>query len=473
MKLYNTLTRQKEEFVPAKAGVVTMYSCGPTVYNFFHIGNARPFIVFDALRRYLRYRGYDVRFVQNFTDIDDKLISRANETGMTLAEVADTYIREYEIDARGLGIEPADVHPRVTENIDGIIEMVSALVEKDFAYEADGDVYYRTRAFEGYGKLSHQPLEDIEAGARVEVGERKENPMDFALWKRAKEGEPAWPSPWGMGRPGWHIECSVMANRFLGATIDIHSGGQDLIFPHHENEIAQSEAANGVPFARFWLHNGYINVDNQKMSKSKGNFFTVREAAKAFGYDAIRFFMLSAHYRSPINYSADILEQAAAGLSRIRNCLENLEFLSASARQDERETDRAFIDRLPSFREAFIERLDDDFNTADAVAVIFDLVREANAYAASDPSASGICAALAMLRELCGVIGVPADVKKDGGAADQDERVDALIERRQKARARKDFKEADAIRDELRAMGIVLEDTPAGVRWHRQNTRER
>jgi len=465
MRLYNTLTKQKEEFVPAKAGVVTMYSCGPTVYNFFHIGNARPFILFDALRRYLRYRGYDVRFVQNFTDIDDKLIAKANETGTTLAEVADTYIREYETDARGLGIEPADAHPRVTENIDGIIAMVSSLIEKGFAYEADGDVYYRTRAFGDYGKLSHQPLEDMEAGARVEIGERKENPMDFALWKRAKEGEPAWPSPWGMGRPGWHIECSVMANRFLGATIDIHSGGQDLIFPHHENEIAQSEAANGVPFARFWLHNGYINVDNQKMSKSKGNFFTVREAARVFGYDAIRFFMLSAHYRSPINYSADILEQAAAGLSRIRNCLENLAFLSGSARRDENEADRSFTGRLPSFRAAFIERLDDDFNTADAVAVIFDLVREANAYAASDPSEAGLSGALAMLRELCGVLGVPVDAEKGGGAAD--EKVEALIARRQEARARRDFKEADAIRDELRDMGIALEDTPAGVKWRR------
>lgn len=464
MKLYNTMTRQKETFIPIEPGRVSIYSCGPTVYNFFHIGNARPFILFDVLRRYLRYRGYEVRFVQNFTDIDDKLIHKANETGVSLSDVADTYIREYFTDAKGLGIEPADVHPRVTENIDGIVAMVSTLIEKGYAYETGGDVYYRTRAFEDYGKLSHQPLEEMEAGARVEVGEQKESPMDFTLWKAAKKGEPAWPSPWGMGRPGWHIECSVMANRFLGPAIDIHSGGQDLIFPHHENEIAQSEAANGVPFARYWLHNGYINIDNQKMSKSKGNFFTVREAAAAFGYDAIRFFMLSAHYRSPINYSADILEQADAGLSRIRTCAGNLAFLRASARQGETPADKAFLNKLPSYREAFAERMDDDLNTADAVAVIFDLVRDANTYAAGDPSAAGLEGALLMLRELCGVLGVPIDKKEPKEA---DEKVEALIARRQKARKRKDFKEADTIRDELRAMGIVLEDTPAGVKWHR------
>ena len=371
MKLYNTMTRKKEEFIPLVPGEAKMYSCGPTVYNFFHIGNARPFIIFDTLRRYFEFSGYDVKFVQNFTDIDDKMIKNANEQGVTVRELADRFIDEYFKDAKGLSIREATVHPRATDNIDAIIETIKALIDKGYAYEAEGDVYFETARFAEYGKLSGQPLEDLAAGARIGVDERKKNPMDFALWKNKKEGEPAWSSPWGEGRPGWHIECSAMVNRYLGETIDIHSGGQDLIFPHHENEIAQSECANGKPFARYWIHNGYINVNNEKMAKSKGNFFTVRDVAKKYDYEVIRFFMLSAHYRSAINFSDELLRQSQTGLERLYTCLYNLEFIQAKAQKKAlTPEDEAFLAKLDEFKARFCAAMDDDLNTADAIAAI-------------------------------------------------------------------------------------------------------
>ena len=425
MKLYNTLTRKKEEFKPIEENKVKMYSCGPTVYNYFHIGNARPFIMFDVLRRYFEYRGYEVSFVQNFTDIDDKVIKKANEEGTTYDVIAERYIKEYFTDAQGLGIKKATVHPKATENIDEILDIVKTLVDKGHAYDVDGDVYFRVRSFAPYGKLSHQPLDELEAGARIAVGEKKEDPMDFALWKAAKPGEPSWTSPWGEGRPGWHIECSAMARRYLGETIDIHSGGVDLCFPHHENEIAQSEAANGKPFANYWLHNAFLNIDNQKMSKSLGNFFTVRDAAGVYGYDAIRFFMLSAHYRSPLNYSRESLEQAKAALERLNTVFKNLRFLCKNGAEG---------DMLES-------------EQASGANV-------SKAYAQK---------ALEFMCELCGVLGIGEVEEQSSG----DEAIEALIEARQAARKAKNFKEADRIRDELKAQGIVLEDTPQGVRWHR------
>jgi len=459
MKLYNTLTKRKEEFVPLKPGEVKMYSCGPTVYNYFHIGNARPFIVFDVLRRFLEYRGYKVTFVQNFTDIDDKMIKRANEEGTTVFEIAERYIKEYYVDARGLGIKDATIAPRATQNIDAIIDMIKTLVDKGYAYVVDGDVYYKTSRFEEYGKLSGHNLEDLEAGARIDVDERKENAMDFALWKAQKPGEPAWDSPWGKGRPGWHIECSAMANRFLGETIDIHSGGQDLIFPHHENEIAQSEACNGKIFARYWLHNGFININNEKMSKSKGNFFTVRDIVKHFDYEVVRFFLLSAHYRSPINFSDAMLEQARSALNRIYECRDNLNFLLSNAK-DTFEED--IYGNLDVYRDRFIEAMEDDLNTADALAAIFELVRDINTRITAD-SGTGkktISKALDLLNELTGVLGI---MRKEQDVALDDE-IKALIDERQKARAEKNFKRADEIRDKLREMGIELQDTPQGVK---------
>ena len=460
MKLYNTLTKRKEEFVPLKPGEVTMYSCGPTVYNYFHIGNARPFVVFDVLRRFLEYRGYKVRFVQNFTDIDDKMIRRANEEGKTVSEIADRYIKEYYIDARGLGIKEPTIAPRATENIDAIIDMIKTLVDKGYAYETGGDVYFKTSMFEEYGKLSGHKLEDLEAGARIGVDERKENAMDFALWKAQKPGEPAWDSPWGKGRPGWHIECSAMANRFLGETIDIHSGGQDLIFPHHENEIAQSEACNGKVFARYWLHNGFININNEKMSKSRGNFFTVRDIAKHYDYEVIRYFLLSAHYRSPINFSDAMLEQAQSALNRIYECRDNLNFLLSNAKKDTFEED--IYQGLAVYRDRFIEAMEDDLNTADGLAVIFELVREINTRitADSDVGKKTISASLDLLNELTGVLGI---MRKEQDV-ELDDDIRALIEERQKARAEKDFRRADEIRDRLREMGIELQDTTQGVK---------
>ena len=459
--LYNTLTRKKEEFKSIEPGKVKMYSCGPTVYNFFHIGNARPFIIFDTLRRYLEYKGYDVTFVQNFTDVDDKMINKANELGITVKELADQYINEYFIDAKGLGIKEATVHPRATENIHTIIELVENLIEKGYAYNVDGDVYYSTKKFEEYGKLSHQPLEDLESGARIDVNEDKNDPMDFALWKKQKPGEPAWESPWGLGRPGWHIECSAMANTYLGKTIDIHSGGQDLIFPHHENEIAQSEAANCCQFANYWIHNGYINVDNRKMSKSLGNFFTVRDVAKEFDYEVIRFFMLSAHYRSPINFSKDLMDSAKSGLERIKNCIANMEFFAQSANDralNDEET--ALSNALDEYKEKFIKAMDDDVNTADAISVIFEVVALANKSitAESNTALSVIKKAVELIYELGGVLGILYKDEEEGLPAD----IEALLEKRAEARKNKNWAESDAIRDELKSLGYEVKDTPQG-----------
>ncbi|MCD7844993.1 MAG: cysteine--tRNA ligase [Oscillospiraceae bacterium] len=465
MRFYNDLTMQKEDFVPIEEGKVRMYCCGPTVYNYIHVGNARPIIMFDVLRRYLEYRGYQVTFVQNFTDVDDKIIKKANEEGITAAQVAEKYIAEYWQDVKALGVREATVHPKATENIPQIIELIETLIEKGYAYEAQGDVYYRTLKFKDYGKLSHQNLDDLQAGARIEVNDVKESPMDFALWKAAKPGEPAWESPWGMGRPGWHIECSAMSNRYLGKTIDIHTGGQDLTFPHHENEIAQSEAANGVPFVHYWLHNGFINVDNKKMSKSLGNFFTVREAAAVYGYDCIRLFMLMSHYRSPLNYSAEILEQAQAALDRLKTAKENLDFFAEKGREGAMtEADEAFVKGLDQYRQRFIQVMDDDFNTADAISVIFELVREVNAAVspASDPTKALAAACRDIFLELCGVLGIPF-----GQAESLDQEIEEKIAARQAARKAENWAEADRIRDELKAAGIVLEDTPQGVKWHR------
>ncbi len=462
MKLFNTMTRQKEEFVPITPGEVKIYTCGPTVYNFIHVGNARPMIMFDTLRRYLEYRGYHVTYVQNFTDVDDKIIKRANEEHISAKEVAEKYIQEYFVDAHGLGVHDATIHPKATENIDQIIAMVQTLVDKGYAYPVDGDVYYRTMKFKDYGKLSHQPLEDLQAGARIAVGEKKEDPMDFALWKAAKPGEPAWESPWGMGRPGWHIECSAMSNRYLGKTIDIHCGGMDLQFPHHENEIAQSEAANGCKFVHYWMHNGFLNIDNQKMSKSLGNFFTVREAAEAYGYETIRFFMLSAQYRSPLNYSRESLTQAQAALERLYTAKDNLDFLCENGEDGSMtEMEQKAAEQLGSFRERFAAAMDDDMNTADAMGVLFELVRTINTALEGRPTKALAEACRSIFTELTNVMGLLYARKKD----DLSEKVEALIAARQAARKAKNFAEADRIRDELKTMGIELMDTPQGVKW--------
>ena len=461
LKLYNSMTRKKEEFVPIEPGKVKMYSCGPTVYNYFHIGNARPFIIFDTLRRYMEYIGYDVTFVQNFTDIDDKMINRANEEGITVKDLADRFIGEYFTDAKGLGIKEASVHPKATENIDSIIQIISQLEEKGYTYNVNGDVYFRVKNFKDYGKLSHQPLENLEAGARIDVTDVKENPMDFAVWKSQKPGEPAWESPWGMGRPGWHIECSAMATKYLGETIDIHSGGQDLIFPHHENEIAQSECAHGCEFARYWLHNGYINVDNVKMSKSLGNFFTVRDVAKEFPYIVIRFFMLSAHYRNPINFSHDLIVQAESALSRINTCLENLDFMKKNAPVSD-VTD-AVSKKAEEFRKQYIEAMDDDINTADAISVIFDIVKYANVEFNENTVSGDLDCISALIKELGGVLGIIEEKKEQV----LDAEIEALIEERNQARKDKNFARADEIRDFLKNSGIELEDTRQGVKWKR------
>ena len=458
MKIFNTLTRQKQEFVPIKEGKVGIYACGPTVYNFIHIGNARPLCVFDVLRRYMGWRGYDVTFVQNFTDIDDKLIKKANEEGITVPEVAERYIKEFWTDVEGMNIRKATVHPRATENIEPIISLIGKLVDNGYAYASNGDVYFRTHKAKEYGKLSHQPLDELEAGARIDVTEVKEDPMDFALWKGVKPGEPFWGSPWGDGRPGWHIECSAMSQRYIGETIDIHCGGQDLIFPHHENEIAQSECASGKPFANYWMHNGYINVDNRKMSKSLGNFFTVRDVANEYGYEPIRYLMISSHYRSPINYSTEIIEQSKAALDRLYNCRENLCFRLDNAPEGEAKQD------FGKFKEEFITAMEDDLNTADAIAALFNLTKEINTMLGGGPFKADCEAALSLFDELCGVLGLVYNVKK---ADDLDAEVEALIAERTAARKARDFARADAIRDQLKEMGIVLEDTPQGVKWSR------
>ena len=465
MKIFNSMSRQKEEFVPIQPGKVSIYACGPTVYNFIHVGNARPIILFDVLRRYFEYRGYDVTFVQNFTDMDDKIIKRANEEGITSQEVAEKYIQEYFTDAQGLGVRPATIHPKATENMQQIIDMVQTLIDKGYAYPVEnGDVYYRTLKFKGYGKLSHQPIEDLQSGARIAVGEVKENPLDFALWKAAKPGEPAWDSPWGPGRPGWHIECSAMSNRYLGKTIDIHCGGEDLQFPHHENEIAQSEAANGCEFVHYWMHNGFLNIDNRKMSKSLGNFFTVREAAEAYGYETIRLFMLSAHYRSPLNYSADILHQAQNSLDRLYSAEDHLKYLAANGAEGDRNAaEAALVDTFDSYRQRFDEAMDDDFNTANAISVLFELVRAINIATADEnqPTKAGAQACLDMVHEFTDVLGLLYSRKEES----LDEKVEQMIADRQAARAAKNWAEADRIRDELKAMGIELKDTKQGVQW--------
>lgn len=458
MKIFNTLTRNKDEFIPIKEGEVKIYACGPTVYNYIHIGNARPLCVFDVLRRYLEWRGYKVTFVQNFTDIDDKLIKRANEEGITVPEVAERYIKEFWVDAKGLNVREASVHPRATENIDEIERIISELVEKGYAYQAGGDVYFRSKKFDGYGKLSHQPLEDLEAGARIATDDIKEDPMDFCLWKGAKPDEPYWDSPWGNGRPGWHIECSAMAGRYLGKTIDIHCGGLDLIFPHHENEIAQSECANGQEFAHYWMHNGFINVDNHKMSKSLGNFFTVRDVAEKYGYEPIRYLMISSQYRGPINYSVDIIEQGKNALERLYTCRNNIDFALKTA-ADGGEVP-AFINER---KQEFITAMDDDLNTADALAAVFTLVRDINTAVANGAGKDTLKACAGIFDELTDVLGLVYNRKTE--VLDKD--IEELIQKRTEARKARDFKTADEIRDKLKEMNIILEDTPQGVKWTR------
>lgn len=464
MKIFNTMTRRKEEFVPLDKNEVKIYACGPTVYNYIHIGNARPLCVFDVLRRYLEYRGYNVRFVQNFTDVDDKIIKRANEKGLSFEEVSKKYIKEFWTDAHGLNFKDATVHPKATENIDEIINIIKTLEEKGYAYAVDGDVYYRTLKFKNYGKLSHQPIEDLQSGARIAIGEKKENPLDFALWKAAKEGEPYWDSPWGKGRPGWHIECSAMNKRYLGDSIDIHCGGKDLVFPHHENEIAQSEAANDAPFAKYWMHNGYINVDNVKMSKSLGNFKTVREIANVYGYEVIRYFLISSHYRSPINYSIDIIEQCQSALDRLYTCRESLDFAIKNAKSDI-DDDEEILKFIASAKDEFIKAMDDDLNTADGIAAVFNLVSTINTEIINKEVSLNVCKKAAeMFDELTGVLGLLYNRKSN----DIDDDIEKLIEQRQTARANKDWATADKIRDELKAKGIILKDTPQGVTWTKE-----
>ena len=463
MKVYNTLTNQKEEFIPIEEGKVKIYVCGPTVYNFFHIGNARPFVVFDTLRRYFKYRGYEVKFVQNFTDVDDKIINRAREEGITAPEVSEKYIEEYYKDAGALNVLKADVHPKVSEHIQEIIEFVQTLIDKGYAYEADGDVYYSTRKFADYGKLSGQNIDDLESGARIAIGEVKKDPLDFALWKaRKQDDEIAWESPWGMGRPGWHIECSAMSKKHLGDTIDIHAGGQDLQFPHHENEIAQSEACNGVPFARYWMHNGYITIDGKKMSKSLNNFFTVRDIREQYSGDVIRFFLLSGHYRGPINFSDTLMEQAKQGYDRIVNAKETLDFLagpSSNGADKMSDAEKAQLEALAKYREQFITAMDDDLNTADGITAIFDLVSEINLDVKDGCSKEFAKEATKLIDELTDVLGIFQGKKEDAIGAD----IQALVEERQAARKEKNFARADEIRDQLAAMGITLKDTPQGV----------
>ncbi len=462
IKVYNTLNKKKEEFIPLTPGEVKMYVCGPTVYNFFHIGNGRTFIVFDTIRRYFEYRGFKVDFVQNFTDIDDKMIKKANEEGTTVKKIGDTYIKEYYQDADALNIERATVNPRATEFIGEIIKFVKGLVDKGYAYEVDGDVYFSTKKFEGYGKLSGQNIEDLQSGARISVDERKKDPMDFAIWKAQKPGEPAWNSPWGMGRPGWHIECSCMAKKLLGETIDIHAGGSDLKFPHHENEIAQSEALTGEPFARYWLHSAFVNVNNEKMSKSLNNFFTAREILERYDADVIRFLMLSAHYRQQLNFSEDLLESAKASVERIYNAIGNLEnLIDEVSREEMNEEEKAYSESLNKYKEKYIEKMDDDFNTADAITAIFDLIKDTNTNITIDSSKELAQKALELIREL----GAPLGMFQKSTKGNLEEEIEALIAKRQQARKDRDFTLADKIRDELKDRGIVLEDTPQGVRW--------
>ncbi len=467
MKLFNTLSRKKEEFVPLQEGKVSMYVCGPTVYNLIHIGNARPMIVFDTVRRYMEHKGYDVNYVSNFTDVDDKIIKKANEEGVDPSVISERYIAECKKDMEALNVKPATTHPQATKEIDGMIEMIKTLIDKGYAYvAADGTVYYKTRSFKEYGKLSHKNLDDLRSGNRsllVSGEDQKQDPLDFVLWKPKKEGEPYWESPWCQGRPGWHIECSVMSKKYLGDEIDIHAGGEDLIFPHHENEIAQSEAANGKPFAKYWLHNGFLNIDNKKMSKSLGNFFTVRDIAEKYDLQVLRFFMLSAHYRSPLNFSADLMEAAQNGLNRIVTSVENLNFLLKSAQGELTEEEEKLLQEAKGFITAFDEAMDDDFNTADAVTAIFELVKFANTNATETSSKAFVKALkeeIVMLADICGLI-----VERKEEILDS--QIEELIQERQEARKAKNFARADEIRDTLLAQGILLEDTREGVKWKR------
>jgi cysteinyl-tRNA synthetase len=460
MRVYNTLTRKKEDFIPLDKNEIRMYVCGPTVYNYIHIGNARPFVVFDTMRKYLEYRGEKVCFVQNFTDVDDKIINRAREEGISPYEVGDKYIKAYFEDVEALNVTPATVHPRVTETIPEIIAFVEGLIQNGLAYEVDGDVYYSARKFPDYGKLSKQNIEELEAGSRVNVDERKQDPLDFALWKAQKaEDEMAWDSPWGRGRPGWHIECSAMSRKYLGETIDLHAGGQDLQFPHHENEIAQSEGYSGKPFSRYWMHNGYITVDNEKMSKSLGNFFTVRDILKEYDGEVLRYFLLSGHYRGPINFSRDLMEQSKSALERMKNAKGNLIHLIDTGSGSLTIEEKQKIDGYGQYRQKFIAAMDDDLNTADAISAIFELIRDINTDMQSGASQAFAEEALRLLDELTGVLGLLRKEKDD----QLDEGLEKLIEERQEARKRKDFARADAIRDELAARGITLKDTPQGV----------
>lgn len=469
MKIYNTLTRQKEEFIPIEEGKVRMYVCGPTVYNLIHIGNARPMIVFDTFRRYMEYKGYDVNYVSNFTDVDDKIIKKAQEEGLDAAEVSRRYIAECKKDMEGMNVRPASVHPLATEEIDGMKAMISVLIEKGYAYAAaDGTVYYRTGKFKDYGKLSHKNLEDLQAGHRdIKVtGELKEDLFDFVLWKPKKEGEPSWDSPWGPGRPGWHIECSVMSKKYLGETIDIHAGGEDLIFPHHENEIAQSEAASGKEFARYWMHNGFLNIDNQKMSKSKGNFFTVREIADKYDLQVLRFFMLSAHYRSPLNFSEELMQAAKNGLERILTAAEYLTRLLKMKENTEDEMtsqEESLYAASKEYQDKFEAAMDDDCNTADAVSAVFELVKFINTNVSEQSSAAFAQKLNDRLNTLCGVLGILTEKEEEM----LDEEIEQLIQERQEARKNRDFARADQIRDELAAKGILLKDTRQGVTWKR------
>ena len=465
MKVFNTMSREKEEFVPLDPNEVKIYACGPTVYNYIHIGNARPLCVFDVLRRYMEYRGYNVKFVQNFTDIDDKIINRANEEGTDYKTISEKYIEEFWTDAKGLNVKDATVHPKATENIDEILNIIQTLVDKGYAYQAGNDVYFRTLKFKEYGKLSHQPIEDLESGARIALGDVKEAPLDFALWKGAKEGEPYWDSPFGKGRPGWHIECSAMNRRFLGKTIDIHCGGQDLIFPHHENEIAQSECANDAEFARYWMHNGYINVDNVKMSKSLGNFKTVREISDVYGYEVIRYLLISAHYRTPINYSIDIIEQCKNALTRLYTCRESLDFAISNAKNETLENDNELIAQFNSRKEQFVTAMDDDLNTADGIAAVFELVKDINTLVLDKDVSKTACEyAAKIFDELTDVLGILYNKKNNS----LDDEIEELIAQRNEARKNKDWATADKIRDDLKSRGIILKDTPNGVTWTKE-----
>ncbi len=459
MKIYNTLTRQKEEFKPINEGKVGIYVCGPTVYNYIHIGNARPICVFDVLRRFLKYIGYDVKFVQNFTDVDDKIIKRANEEGVEASEISEKYIKEYLTDLRGLNALEADISPKVTESMDIIIDLIKILVDKEYAYEVNGDVYFRTRKFKGYGKLINQSIDDLMSGARIDVNDIKEDPLDFALWKAAKEGEPFWESPWGKGRPGWHIECSAMSKHYIGKTIDIHGGGVDLIFPHHENEIAQSEAATDEPLANYWMHNGHINIDNKKMSKSAGNFFTTRDVAEKYGYEAIRYLMIQAHYRSPINYSIDLLEACKASLERLYNCRNSIDRVIVTA------PDGSLSDEVKEFldnrKTQFIDALSDDLNTADALSAVFELVREINTLVSGGKANKDELKACGdIFDELTDVLGICYNRDKDEAIPEE---VQNLALQRQEARKAKDFAKADALRDKISELGYIIEETRQGT----------